>query len=742
MRPLLLGKGWFPDEAGGLNRYYRGLFETLRAHGVDARGVVLGPAHEAPPQVVAPARGDDSFPRRLRAFARAAAQARDADLVHAHFALYALLPVLTSLRSKPLVLQFQGPWADEAIVSRDASRLGAFVRRTVERTVYRRARHALVLSSAFRRVLVERYGFVPWDVRVVPPGVDLQTYSPGDRSAARHALELPPDAFVGFTARRLVARMGVDVLLEAWTQLDDDAVLVVAGDGDERPALERQARELGLDGRVRFLGTLDDRGLVPCYRAADVSVVPTVALEGFGIVCLESLACGTPVIATGVGGLPEVLAPLDPSLVVQPGDAVALAARLRGPLPERAACRAYAERFTWERAARATEEVYARACHPPQPRTCVVFLDHTAVLSGGELALLRLLPALDRIDTHVVLAADGPLADRLVRAGISVEVLAMPERARGLPRGRAFRAPAAALLGFVYALRLARRLRRLRPDLVHANSLKSGLYGGLAARLARVPLVWHIRDRIADDYLPGRAVPVVRRAVRALPLAVIANSGATRATLPPDVDVRVIPSPVAAPAARPPRTGPLRVGMIGRIAPWKGQHVFLEAFARAFADGDETAVVVGSPLFGDDEQRYADSLPALARKLGLDGRVELTGFREDVTYELAGIDALVHASVLPEPFGQVVAEGMAAGVPVIAADAGGPAEFVVDGENGLLYPPGDVDALAAALTRIARDPDLRARLGEAGRARAAAFTPAAVAEQVQALYDELLARRR
>src|SRR5262249_10793443 len=110
--------------------------------------------------------------------------------------------------------------------------------------------------------------------------------------------------------------------------------------------------------------------------------------------------------------------------------------------------------------------------------------------------------------------------------------------------------------------------------------------------------------------------------------------------------------------------GPLTFGIVGRLAPWKGQHLFLEAFARAFPDSEERAVVVGGALF--DEVDYEHGLQRTARRLGIAGRVEFRGHRPDVWEELARLDVLVHASITPEPFGQVILEGMAAGVPVIA----------------------------------------------------------------------------
>jgi hypothetical protein len=116
----------------------------------------------------------------------------------------------------------------------------------------------------------------------------------------------------------------------------------------------------------------------------------------------------------------------------------------------------------------------------------VVYVDHVARLSGGEIALMRLIDALDEVDAHVILAEDGPLVARLSAAGVSVEVLPMRERTRDLRKDRVRPAglPITALLDTAtYVFRLARRLRAIQPDLVHTNSLKAGIYGSLAARL-------------------------------------------------------------------------------------------------------------------------------------------------------------------------------------------------------------------------------------------------------------------
>jgi glycosyltransferase involved in cell wall biosynthesis len=290
-----------------------------------------------------------------------------------------------------------------------------------------------------------------------------------------------------------------------------------------------------------------------------------------------------------------------------------------------------------------------------------------------------------------------------------------------------------------YALRLARRLRALEPDLVHANSLKSGVYGTLAARACRVPVVWHLHDRVSEDYLPREAVKLIRPALRRLPNAVVANSEATLRTVAPipRAAVAVVPNPVNVPAEKSAvRPGVERVGIVGRLAPWKGQDVFLKGFARAFAESGVTAVIVGTALFGEEE--WEEHVRTEATRLGLRDRVEFRGFRSDIFAEMRRLDIFVHASVVPEPFGQVILEAMAAGVPVIATSAGGAAEVVQHEVNGLLYPPGDAGALAALLRRLVADASLRRTLAAAGRQRAAEYSPERVVGGLEDIYTRVL----
>jgi glycosyltransferase involved in cell wall biosynthesis len=752
-RVLMLGMGWFPTTLGGLNRYYRSLFEQLP----EASGVVVGPAQD-PPDSIAVVNRDTPLPRRLLDFAVLARRAaRAADVADAHFALHTAAPLLLgALRKRPLVFHFHGPWAEENLAAGDSSRVRFILRRSLERRVMRRADAHVVLSRAFRRVLVERYRMRPWEVHVWNPGVALDVFTPGDRALARERLQLDPDAFVAVCVRRLVPRMGIEGLLDAWEDiaaaLPERSVLALVGDGPLYDALSKRAAGSALSESVRLMGRLSDEQLVEAYRAADVAVVPSVALEGFGLVVPEAAACGTPTIVTDVGGLPEVTQGLDASLVVPAADTGALSQRIaaaaRGDLPTRSATRNYAETFSWPVLAERHRALYRRLLeHERDGRLRVVYLDHVARLSGGELALMRVLTHLQNVSPHMILGEDGPLAERLQKAGISVEVLPIAESARDVRRDSVRvvgAAPATLLHTLTYIARLAVRLRSLQPDLVHTNSLKAGVYGSLAARIAGVPVVWHVRDRIAEDYIPRSAVRLVRGLIRHLADGVIANSTATLEALPAADRGRsswVIPASVELPTdPRVHGAGPVTFGMLGRVAPWKGQDLFLRAFAAAFPAGAERAVLVGTAMFG--EESYERELHSLAASLGVAERVEFRGFREDVWPELASFDVLVHASVIPEPFGTVVLEGMAAGLAVIAADEGGPASVIADGETGRLFRSRDQESLATAMRALCEDPRERERLGVAARGALAEYHPDVVAQRFERVYECVLTRAR
>ena len=374
LRTLQLGMGWLPEQPGnGLDRMYHNLVRTLPDVGVGVNGLVMGSPDVAPSSggtVTAAATPSASLPTRLRILRQRVRQqlaVADIDMVATHFALYAA-PVLDLLGDRPLVVHFHGPWALESRAE-GAGWLQTQAKKALERHVYRRATRCIVLSKAFREVLTEEYGVEPDRIDIVPGGVDIDRFDTGESVAqARAHLGWPPDRPIVLAVRRLAHRMGLEALIDAVADIRTtvpDVLLYIAGTGPLHNTLTRRIAEAGLTDHIRLLGFVPDTDLPLAYRAATLSVVPTVALEGFGLITIESLAAGTPVLVTPVGGLPEVVSPLSTALVLDAATPAALAEGLTEALtgtrslPSTLTCQTYAQQhFGWPAIARRTRSVY------------------------------------------------------------------------------------------------------------------------------------------------------------------------------------------------------------------------------------------------------------------------------------------------------------------------------------------------------------------------------------------------
>ncbi|HXZ07411.1 MAG TPA: glycosyltransferase family 4 protein [Paraburkholderia sp.] len=356
IKSLQIGLHWFPECAGGLDRIYYSLVGALPGAGVSVRGVVAGSsraAEDTDGAIRAFGPPGQPLPLRLMAARRALRHAIDTerpDVISSHFALYTF-PGLGLTRGIPQVSHFQGPWADESHVE-GADSLAQRAKHYLEQTVYARSSRLIVLSNAFGQILTSRYGIPAERIRVVPGCVDVEQFDLTISAVeARLKLQLPLGRPIVLSVRRLVRRMGLEDLIDAVKLLrrkEPEVLLLIAGKGRLESELKVRITEAGLDDNVKLLGFVPDGQLATVYRAADLSVVPTVALEGFGLITAESLASGTPVLVTPVGGLPEAVAGLSPDLVLPETGAAAiadgLAAALDGSLrlPHADACRAYA----------------------------------------------------------------------------------------------------------------------------------------------------------------------------------------------------------------------------------------------------------------------------------------------------------------------------------------------------------------------------------------------------------------
>jgi glycosyltransferase involved in cell wall biosynthesis len=373
---LQLGLGWFPETHGGAENIFYQLANRLPDLGFRLRGLVLGSERiqgDTGGRVSAFASPTASLGKRLtaaRSAVRHAIRTDAPDLVASHFALNTVT-ALSALEQRPLVVHFHGPWALES-AAEGASGVAVRVKLAIERRVYGRATRFIVLSRAFFDILHRVYGVPAERIRLVAGGIDAARFAiPDSREAARERLGWPPDRPVIVTVRRLVRRMGVSQLIDAMadvTRRVPDALLLIAGRGPEAAELDARIRALGLENHVRLLGFVPDDILPLIYRAADLSVVPSQSLEGFGLTTLESLAAGTPVLVTPVGGMPEIVHDLNPGLILEDKKPAAIAAGLTAALagylrlPETDTCRTFVRiRYDWPVIARRVGAVYREA---------------------------------------------------------------------------------------------------------------------------------------------------------------------------------------------------------------------------------------------------------------------------------------------------------------------------------------------------------------------------------------------
>jgi glycosyltransferase involved in cell wall biosynthesis len=363
-----------------------------------------------------------------------------------------------------------------------------------------------------------------------------------------------------------------------------------------------------------------------------------------------------------------------------------------------------------------------------RPRVMLVIT--LAEVGGAQSYVASLLPALaERYDVVVAAHGEGPLREAAADAG-----------ARFVPL-RHVRRPIRLWRDLAGLVELSRLLRRERPQILHASSSKAGVLGRLAAAATRVPIRFftvHGWAFSAYSGLPSLLYRVADRLMEPLTTVTICVSekeladgleaGTCRAER--SVVIRNAVDVAAAPRSRHDRAVP-RLIAVGRLKAPKDFLTLIHAFA-ALPEGSFEALIVGD---GPDRA----SVEAGIRRLGLEGRVRLEGERDDVPALLAASDVFVLSS-RSEGLPVSVLEAMAAELPVVASAVGGLGELVVDGETGILVPPGDARALAAALGRLIKDRELRRRFGAAGGARAEAFFDLAAFRRAHVeLYERQLA---
>lgn len=779
MRILTVTQVWFPDTIGGAGRYAYDVAQGLRSRGHEL--VVLAPQQPNLPMEERPADGMQIVRyapmRRWWQLPQASREIRGAfhrlhtatpfDLI----AIHQPLPGAALLRDPaarriPWVYHFHSPWAQEAHIMHPSSWLDVLagprlaLMHDVEGRQLRRAASVMTLSEWMRALAIKGHHLPDSQVRAVGGCADMERFRPpASREAVRARLGLPAGRLILLTVRNLVPRMNLDRLVEAMravTKRHPEALLLIGGSGPLRDALAAQIERGDLSGHVRMLGSIAEAQLPQWYQAADVFVMPSKALEGFGLSTLEALACGTPAVGTPVGGTKELLDQVDPSLVCAGTEAEDLSAglqaaltRLRDPRAREALseqCRAFAQRFNLSAVLDRIEAGYRQAA-----RGKVLHVHTMPVMSGSGINTWLSMQGQRQEGYQVELAcgndrsAGGSLIQRVRDDGFTVYSL------------RHLVQPLHAVHDILAVGELWRLLQRHRYSIVHTHNSKAGFVGRLAAKLAGVPVVvhtvhgfafhnqerwWRRRlfralERLAAgwcDHLVVISEPLIEWAVRD---RVAPRSKMTK--IYSGIDLQAFQQPVDAAAVRRGLGFDDRAFVVGQVSKlWqgKGHDVLLRAAERLKDRLPELRLL----LIGEGE--LMPGLQRMARELGLAERVVFTGFRSDIPALTQALDVAVLPSLF-EGMGRAVLEAQAAGKAMIASRVGGIPDLIADGQTGLLVDPGDAAQLADAIQQLHDQPQLRRQLGEAAkRALDERFDARVMAHQIAGVYEQLRAGKR
>lgn len=342
---------WFPFKGAWAGRY--ALYARAPKHESRRGFEILHPRYAVPPKI-----GMTYAVTALeRVFLKAAraeiAAGREFDLIDAHY-LYpdgvAAARVAHRL-GKPLVLTARG--TDVNLIPKYRRQRAMIV------DAVKKADAVICVAAALRKELI-RIGAPADKIVVLRNGVDLDMFRPLDRVKIRREMNLYGDVVA--SVGHLTDRKGHEFVLEALAELKD-ATLLIAGSGENREALEAQALRLGLQDKVRFLGAVPHEKLAEIYNAADVLALASDR-EGWPNVLLEAMACGTPAVATPVWGNGEVIRAPEAGALAEARSAPAIATALKKILadrPERAATRAYAEKFSWDDTSDGLERIFSAA---------------------------------------------------------------------------------------------------------------------------------------------------------------------------------------------------------------------------------------------------------------------------------------------------------------------------------------------------------------------------------------------
>lgn len=614
-----------------------------------------------------------------------------------------------------------------------SGRLG-FIRRAF-RAMLMRA-DAVTAISTYLGDLARAHGFFGL-YTIIPNGVDFAHFS------AEGASGILPDKKVVITISRLVHKNGIDILIRAIAEVRKtipDVVCHIMGDGPEREKLEALARTLGVAGCVVFFGTVPHEDLVKHLRAAAVFVRPSRS-EGMGNAFVEAAAVGVPIIGTRVGGIPDIIEDGRAGLFAVIDDPVDCAEKIvrilrdhsYGQMLAVGAKGKIAVRFGWDTIAEQYRGVFVQVLGAEKRVTIATGLFPPDI--GGPATYVK------------------SLVDALPRQGVGVRV-AYFGAVRHWPR---------IMRHVAYMVRLAITARG--SDVIFAQDPVSvGLPAAVVARALRTRFILKVvgdyaweQERVKQGSLfetpeafqkhrygfmteARRSVQrfVARQADRIITPSdylrrLVTDWGIAGETITVVYNAYMLSMPLSRDEAR------RRLGLsgmvvisVGRLVPWKGFSMLIDAVADMMSEAPELCLAIAGS--GPEEA----NLRRKVQERGVGARIRLLGVisHQALMSYLAASDVFVLNSGY-EGFSHTLLEAMAAGLPVVATRVGGNPELITDGKEGRLITYNNMQELKDAILTLIRDPAARSSFGTRARVRAGAFTMEKMTEKTAAILRTL-----
>jgi glycosyltransferase involved in cell wall biosynthesis len=707
--PLLLGLDHFASRPGGLGRAFDAICKEFEANGQKFNRLEIGL-----PFYSSNVNPENSVFLRVNWLLRGALKIRNqTNIVYSHFAFHAF--IVSFVVNAPIVSFFHGPWARESLISSGKRSMRFELQKFVEKKVYNKSRLIHCASESFKNLLITEYNIDRRKILVIPLGVDLDRFQNNQKDFARKKLGIGASELIFVSVRRLTNRMGIDDLIHGFSKFcthSPKGSLYIIGRGPQQNSYEKLIQSLGIENRIHLLGEISDSDLPLWYAASNSSIVPSQSLEGFGLVALESLSCGTPVLASRCGGLEEIVESWNKNFLFDPYRPDQIASKLLefasgkvSETPEN--CRNFANNYTWFRSFKLIQ-----ASLESQK---IIFLSSEDMISGAEISLFELVTGLsDHYHPEVWIGGKGPLYDKFLQSNVSIKLV--PRLSLNFSRYSKKSELIKAFVKLPYSMYIIfQEIRKSDSEIVFINTFKSLLVSFPGILLTNKKVIYWAHDAFKFDSKTQFGKRFFYKYVLLfLKIHIVCNSKYTSSSLNKNFGITTghILNPIVRVAATQRKNSSetlIKLGICGRIAEWKGQLFALKALAPLLSNSNNLVLeVLGSPLFGDEI--YFQQVKDFIVEKNISEKVKLIPFCAEPEKIMATWDLSIHAAIEPEPFGRTIVESLMVGVPVIVPNVGGPLEIVSERINGLTYKIGDVDDLANKVNEFLENSELRKEL--------------------------------